>query len=82
MLAPMRTMGATTKMMLIAAAAKKWNVPENECIADNHYIVNTTTKEKIFFGDLVEEASKITLPASEEITLKATKNFKYIGKNL
>ena len=82
MLAPMRKMGATAKMMLIAAAAKKWNVPKNECIADNHYIVNTITKEKIFFGDLVEEASKITLPASEEITLKATKNFKYIGKNL
>ena len=26
MLAPMRKMGATAKMMLIAAAAKKWNV--------------------------------------------------------
>ena len=82
MLEPMRKMGATAKMMLIAAAAKKWNVSKNDCIAENHYIVNTKTKAKIFFGNLVEEASKITLSESEEIKLKETKNFKYIGKTL
>ena len=82
MLEPMRKMGATAKMMLIAAAATKWTVSKNDCIAENHYVINTKTKEKIFFGDLVEEAGKIEIPASENIPLKETKDFKYIGKAL
>ena len=82
MLEPMRKMGATAKMMLIGAAATKWNVSKNDCIAANHYVVNTKTKEKIFFGDLVKEASEIKISDAEKITLKETKDYKYIGKTL
>ncbi len=81
-LTPMRKMGAMAKMMLISAAAKKWNVAEKECVAENHYIINTKTKEKIFFGDLVEEAKKVSIPSDKNIQLKDKKDFKYIGKNL
>jgi len=81
-LMPMRKMGAMAKMMLISAASKKWNVAENDCEAANHYIINKKTKEKIFFGDLVEEAMKVALPSDENIKLKEKKDFKYIGKTL
>lgn len=81
-LKPMRTMGAMAKAMLITAAAKGWNVAESSCKADNHYVVNTLTKEKIFFGDLVEKAAKVAIPLEETLTLKAKKDFKYIGKTL
>ena len=37
-LEPMRKMGATAKMMLIAAAAQKWNIAASDCKADNHFI--------------------------------------------
>ena len=82
MLTPMRTMGATAKMMLITAAAAKWNVTVKDCFAENHFVINTKTNEKIFFGDLVEEAAKIAIPNTENIKLKETKDFKYIGKTL
>lgn len=81
-LEPMRKMGASAKMMLITTAAKKWNVAETECKAENHYILNTVTNDKFFFGDLVDEAAKVAIPADETIKLKKNEDFKYIGKKL
>ena len=82
LLEPMRKMGATAKVMLITAAAKKWNVAETDCKAENHFIINTKTNDKIFFGDLVDEAAKVEIPSEETIKLKKVEDFKYIGKNL
>ena len=79
---PMRKMGATAKMMLIAAAAQKWNVPENDCKAEYHFIINQITAEKIFFGDLIDVASKMPIPDENTIRLKNVEDFKYIGKTL
>lgn len=81
-LEPMRKMGATAKAMLITAAAKKWNVAEVDCKAENHFIINTNSGDKIFFGDLVDEAAKVTIPAEETIKLKKVEDFKFIGKTL
>lgn len=77
---PMRKMGATAKAMLISAAANKWNVSETDLHTENHFVINKSTNEKLFFGDLVEEASKVEVP--ENPKLKAYKDFKYIGKEL
>lgn len=75
----MRKLGATTRMILILAAAQKWKVPTSECHAENHFIVHKSGK-KIGFGELVEIAKTIEVP--KEIVLKDPKDFKYIGKNL
>ena len=82
LLEPMRKMGATAKMMLITAAAKKWNIAETDCKAENHFIINKNTNDKIFFGDLVDEAAKVKIPSEESLTLKKVEDFKYIGKTL
>ena len=55
-LTPMRKMGAAAKMMLIAAAAQKWNVSETNCKAENHFVINKNTNAKIFFGDCIFQA--------------------------
>ncbi|TVZ57086.1 isoquinoline 1-oxidoreductase beta subunit [Lutibacter sp. Hel_I_33_5] len=82
MLEPMRTMGAMAKMMLISAAATKWGVETSVCKAENHFVVNSVNKKKIFFGDLVDDAMKLEVPSAEDVTLKEVKDFKYIGKKL
>jgi isoquinoline 1-oxidoreductase beta subunit len=82
MLAPMRKMGATAKAMLITAAAKKWAIPASDCKAENHFIINTQNNDTVFFGDLVEEASKVAIPAEDSIQLKKVEDFKFIGKTL
>jgi len=81
-LEPMRKMGATAKMMLITAAAKKWNVTETACKAENHFVINKDTNEKIFFGDLVADAANLPTPNEKNVQLKKVEDFKYIGKTL
>jgi isoquinoline 1-oxidoreductase subunit beta len=78
---PMRKAGASARMMLEQAAAKKWGVDVSECKALNHEVVHSTGK-KFGFGDLTEEAAKLTAPAEETIVLKKKSDWKYIGKPL
>ncbi len=75
----MRKMGAMARMMLISAAAKKWQVAESECTAQNHFIIHSSGK-KIGYGELVDIVT--TLPVPANITYKNPKDFKYIGKYL
>ncbi|WP_435314778.1 molybdopterin cofactor-binding domain-containing protein [Cellulophaga fucicola] len=75
----MRKIGAATKAVLIAAAAKKWEVPASELKAENHFVINKNGK-KIGFGDLVEIAKTLEVP--KDVKLKDPKDFKYIGKYL
>ncbi len=82
LLHPMRKMGAMAKIILEKTAAKKWNVSQSECKAENHYVIHVKSNQKLFFGDLVDEARKIAIPNENELTLKQKKDFKYIGKNL
>ncbi len=82
LLKPMRKMGAMARSILEQAAAKKWNIAASDCKAENHFVVNNTTGEKVFFGDLVEDAKTIAIPSDENIILKDKKDFKYIGKKV
>lgn len=78
---PMRKAGAAARMMLEQAAASKWGVDVGQCKASNHEVVNSDGK-KIGFGELTEEASKLTAPKEEEIVLKKKEDWKYIGKHM
>ena len=75
----MRKMGATVRAMLITAAAKTWKVPEEECTADNHFIIHSSGR-KLEFGALVETAKTLKIPTT--VIYKNPKDFKYIGKTL
>jgi isoquinoline 1-oxidoreductase subunit beta len=66
--------------MLLTAAANKWKIDKEKCKTDNHYVINTINNEKLFYGDLVEEAAKLDIP--KEIALKSPEEFIYIGKDL
>ena len=73
----LRTAGATARYLLIAAAAKKWNVDASECTTANSYVINSKTGNKLSYGELAEEASRIAVPA--DVPLKNRKDFKIIG---
>lgn len=78
---PMRKAGASARMMLEQAAANKWKVDASECKASNHEVVHSSGK-KIGFGELTEEAAKLTAPKDETIVLKKKADWKYIGKHM
>lgn len=77
---PLRKAAASTRQMLIAAAAQKWNVPVEQCRAANGEVFHPTSRRTAKYGDLLADAAKITPPA--EPKLKDPKDFKYIGKNI
>src|SRR6187200_1224834 len=73
----LRTAGATARYLLIAAAAKKWNVDASECTTVNSFVIHNKTGNKLGYGELAAEASKISVPA--DVPLKNRKDFKIIG---
>src|SRR5687767_1942338 len=76
----LRTAGATARYLLVAAAAKKWSVDPSECTTANSFVLHSKTGNKLSYGELAEEASKITVPA--DVPLKNRKDFKIIGSSV
>lgn len=77
---PLRIAGATAREILILAAANKWSVNNSDCYAENGFIINKKTNQKISYGELVEDASKLPIP--QNVRLKDPKDFKLIGKRI
>ncbi len=76
----LRTAGATARALLLAAAAKKWNVDASECTTANSFVIHSKSGNKLSYGELAEEASKLTVPS--DVPLKNRKDFKFIGKSI
>lgn len=72
--------GASAREMLIASAAKKWNVPAAECYAEKGQVIHRSTGKKGGYGELVEEAAKMDPP--KQVKLKERKDYSVIGKPL
>jgi isoquinoline 1-oxidoreductase subunit beta len=77
---PMRKVGAAAKAMLVQAAATKWGADVSECYAENAVVIHRPSGKKLGYGELVEEASKLTPPQNP--ILKSPKDFKVIGQSL
>jgi len=73
----LRNAGATARYLLVAAAAKKWNVDASECITEKSFVIHSKSGNKLSYGELAEEASNITVP--KDVPLKNRKDFKIIG---
>ena len=79
-LIPMRQMGASVRMMLEAAAAKRWNVPVSEVKATNHEVVHAASGRHLGYGELAADAAAQPVPSLTDLRLKDPKDFRYIGK--
>ena len=79
-LMPMRQIGASARMMLEAAAAKRWGVPASEVKAVNHEVVHSASGRQLGFGELAADAAKEPVPSIEGLKLKDPKDFRYLGK--
>lgn len=77
----MREFGATARQLLEQAAAKQWGVDAADCKAQNHKVVHTSGKS-LDYGELVEVAATLPVPAPDTLKLKDPKEFRYIGKEV
>jgi len=72
--------GASARERLIAAAARRWNVPASECEAGNSKVTHKKTGRSLDYGALAADAAKITL--DKEPAIRTPDQFKLIGKRL
>jgi len=74
---PLRKAGATARTMLIAAAAKRWNVDSASCRAQSGEVRHQTSGRSLGYGELAADAAQMPVP--ENVTLKQAADFKLIG---
>ncbi len=55
-LQPMRQVGVAMRLMLEAAAAKKWGVDVSQVSSSNHEVVNKANGQKLGYGELAADA--------------------------
>ena len=78
---PLREAGATARLMLIRAAAEKWGVPAEQCLADPpHFVSHKPSSRQLGYGELAVLAAKQPVPKKEELKLKPRAEWRYIGK--
>jgi len=76
----MRKAGAAARIMLIEAAAQRWNVAPGECKAVLGQVIHSASGKKLSYGQLAADAAKLTPP--KDIPLKDPKTWTIAGKPL
>jgi isoquinoline 1-oxidoreductase subunit beta len=76
----LREAGATTRVMLVQAAAQTWGVAENTCTTDKGEVIHQATGRRLKYGTLVDKAAALPVPTG--VTLKDPKTFKLLGNSL
>jgi len=77
---PVRQAGATARVMLISAAAARWDVAASSCRAEDGRVLHAESGRTATFGELVAAAAEIEAPA--EVALKSRAERTLIGRNL
>lgn len=77
---PLRQVGAGGRQMLIAAAAKKWGVPESECTTTPGHVDHVASKRSAGYGELAATAATLTPPDPKSLKMKDPKDYRIIGK--
>ena len=75
-------LGATARTMLISAAADILKVPVSELIAKDSAVHHSTTGKQLSYGQLVEKAATLAVPAPETVKLKDSKKYKLLGTRI
>jgi len=74
---PLRQAGATARTMLVAAAAKRWNVDPGSCHAQSGEVIHAATGKRLKYGELAAAAAGMPVP--EKVAVKRPDDFKLIG---
>ena len=77
---PMRNVGATARAMMVAAAAKQWNVPASDVTTGSGIVTHTPTRRTATYASLAQTALTMPVPELSSVKLKDPKDFKIIGK--
>ncbi len=75
---PLRTIGAKSRAILLAAAAEKLGVEVAALTTENSHVIHAESGRKLPYSDLGELVAKHKAP--EKVTLKDPKTFRLLGR--
>lgn len=78
----MRRAGAAARLMLVRAAAGRWQVGEDGIRVRDGRVLHPSSGRVARFGELAEAAAALPVPADEEVRLKSPATFRLIGKDV
>ena len=76
---PLREAGAVARMLLIGAAAQRWEVEPSTCRAQNSAVIHQASARRLGYGELVDAAAALPMPARDSVILKEPTAFTLIG---
>ncbi len=76
----LRQAGAAAKAMLIAAAAKKWNVNPAEITARDSRLTHAASQKSATYGELAAAAAKMPVPDPKTLKLKTRAEYRLLGR--
>jgi isoquinoline 1-oxidoreductase beta subunit len=77
---PMRQVGASTRLMLIDAAARQWGVDKATLTTRGGKVLHTASKRSATYGSLATAAAQSAVPEPASVKLKDPKDFTIIGR--
>ena len=79
----LRIAGAQTRLVLLGAAAERWNVPVTELSTEPGVVWHKASNRSMGYGEIAGFAKvPATLPTVTAAQLKPASSFRYIGKNV
>ena len=74
----LRKAGATARALLVAAAARQWQVEPGDCVTENSMVKHLGSGRQLGYGELATAAAAIAPPA--DVPFKDPANFRLLGK--
>jgi isoquinoline 1-oxidoreductase beta subunit len=76
----LRQAGAGAKAMLVATAAKQWNVAPSEITAKDSTLSHAASGKKATYGSLAIAAAKMPVPDPKALTFKKRSEYRLLGR--
>ena len=76
----LRRIGASARDMLLAAAAARWQVPVEECVARDSVVRHAKSRRRAGYGELAAAASRLAPPGEPVLTPPG--EFRLIGTHI
>ncbi|MET0661361.1 MAG: molybdopterin cofactor-binding domain-containing protein, partial [Steroidobacteraceae bacterium] len=79
---PLRQAGATARLMLVNAAAKRWSVTGDELKTERGEVLHPASGRRLRYGELTTLAASLPLPDPTTVRLKERSQFKLLGRRI
>lgn len=75
----LRRAGAIVRTLMVAAAARQWNVGDSECTTSKSEVHHAASEKHATYGELVAKARRLPLPDPAHLQLKNPQQYTLVG---